>query len=227
MRLMPALPNVPAVLKVRLNWTVDGDAHAETIHHLSYTGGPPTSANAVTMANSILASTGTAFAALMQDMVAVAACQITDLSTMTAAQGLSTGAAVVGTRGTTMLAPGSAALVNHTVNRRYRGGKPRNYFPFGISSDVATTGLWAAAFVTAVNTAVNTWKAAVLGDGAGCVLANFVNVSYYNGFTAVENTITGRWRNVPKPRTNATVDIITGSTCAGHIGSQRRRNREA
>jgi hypothetical protein len=224
---MPALPNVPNVLKVILHYSDEGDPKAETVHHVQYSGGPPSAANCTTMANSILASAGTNFAALMADSVSVTSVQITDLTTPTTAQAVSTGSATTGTRGTTLLPPSAAALVNHTINRRYRGGKPRSYFPFGISSDIQTTGLWTSAFLTAVNSGYSAWQSAVLGEGAGCTLTAFVNVSYYSGFTAVENTMTGRWRNVPKLRATPLVDTITGSATATKIGSQRRRNKDA
>jgi hypothetical protein len=223
---MPPLANVPGVLKVRLTWEVDGDTTAETIHHVSYTGGPPTSAQCVTMANSILTACNSDFVALMSDDTLVESVQITDLTSATAGQGTSTGSGTVGTRGTALLSPGTAALVNHSISRRYRGGKPRTYFPFGVSGDVTTVGVWSGAFITAVNAAYATWQSAVVGSGAGCTLTGFVNVSYYSGFTAVKES-SGRYRNVPNPRSTPLVDPFTGSALATHIGSQRRRNRKA
>lgn len=200
---------------------------AETIHHVAYSGGPPSVANALSMANSILAAAGTNFAALMGDSVSVTTVQVTDLSSASGAQAVSTGAATPGTRGTTLLAPGTAAVSTSSIIRRYRGGKPRSYFPFGIASDVATTGLWTSGFVTAVNAAVAAWRTAVLGAGAGCTIVQFINVSYYSGFTAMENPATGRWRNVPKVRATALTDSLSAGVCQQKIGSQRRRNRKA
>lgn len=226
-RLMTPLPNVPNVLKARLSWTVEGDALAQTVHHFSYTGGPPSSTNCVTMANGILAAAGTAFAALMADSVALESCQVTDLSNVNDGQGVSTGSAITGTRGTELLPPGAAMVISHTISRRYRGGHPRTYLPIGISSDITTSGLWDSTIVTAANTDWASWIAAVLGVGAGCTISGLVNVSYYNGSTVYTNPVTGRARNIPTKRTDPLTDSVTGSVSRNSIGSQRRRNRDA
>jgi len=55
----------------------------------------------------------------------------------------------------------------------------------------------------------------------------WVSISQYAGFTAVQNVITGRWRNVPKPRT---VAIAPDNINTFHLdlkpASQRRRAQQ-
>jgi hypothetical protein len=68
--------------------------------------------------------------------------------------------------------------------------------------------------------------AAVIGSTAGSTtITEHVNVSYYSGFTAVENPITHRWKNVSNPRSTPVVDNIQSWAIAGHVASQRRRNK--
>lgn len=224
---MPALPNVPGVLKFRVTWNVEGDSSAETIHYVTYTGGPPSSAQCVTMGNAFVAAVNSTALAVMSDSSSCGNCQVTDLASSTGGQGTSTTAGTVGTRGTALLPAGAAVLVNHQIARRYRGGKPRSYMPWGISSDLQTTGLWTTGAVTAFNAAWAALVAAVLAGGSGCTLTAFANVSYYSGFTARENMGTGRWRNVPNVRATALVNAFSGSSVSTHVGSQRRRNRKA
>jgi hypothetical protein len=224
---MPALPAVPGVMKLNMGYTVEGDARAETIHYLRYTGGPPTAAQGVTMCNAFLGAAGAVFAALMGDSVAVSSATLVDLSSSTAMEAVSTGAATTGTRGTALVPPGACAMVSHKILRRYRGGHPRTYFPFGVAGDIATSGLWASAFVTAVNAAYATWANDVLGDGAGCTIQAFTNVSYYAGSTVVISPTTGRAKNVPTRRGTPMLNDITSSAMQTKIGSQRRRNRDA
>jgi hypothetical protein len=224
---MPALPNVPGVLKYVLEFNVEADARAQCVHHFSYTGGPPSGANLVAMANSAIAAANSNYIGIMGDSVSIGGCIITDLTSATSATGVGTTAGSAGTRGTTLLAPGTAVVVAHTIARRYRGGHPRSYFPFGISTDILTTGLWASGFITSVQADFAAWVTAVLASGAGCTVAQLVNVSYYAGFISSQNPVTGRWRNIPRTRVTPVVDTVTGSVARTKIGSQRRRNRDA
>jgi hypothetical protein len=193
---------------------------------LKYTGGPPSGANCASMATSFVAEGESALAGLISNYVGMSGCEVTDLTSATSGQG-SGGTAWVGTRGTALLSPATAALVNFTISRRYRGGKPRVYLPAGISTDVATSGFWTAGFVSALDTAWWTFLTDVLGSGVGCTIANQVNVGYYHGFTVVTNPITGRSRNVPTPLGTPHIDNVTGFSVNRIIGSQRRRNRDA
>jgi hypothetical protein len=223
---MGELPAVPNVLKVNAHWGIEGDLLGQTIHYFRYTGGPPSPANCATMADAFVTDFAIEFAALCSNFVGMLEAVVTDLSSDTASQGAG-GTPWVGTRGTELTPPGAAVVVAHTIGRRYRGGKPRTYLPAGVSSDIATTGLWTTGFVAAVDAA---WGAAIAGfltAGAGCTLDNIVNVSYYKGFTVVTSPTTGRSRNVPTKRASPVVDNILGHITNRQIGSQRRRNKDA
>src|ERR1700757_2261728 len=222
---MAALPNVPGVIKVTMKWSSSADADVLCRFFMSYTGTAPTS----TQLNTFSASVGTAYSTNMASLantdVTLDNCYAIDLTSATAGTGQAT-TVVAGTLGGGALSAGTAALVNLSVARRYRGGKPRLYFPFGSSTTLATGTAWTGTFVTNVNAGyaafITAVKAAVWTGGT---LTNQVNISYYHGFTVVTNPTTGRARNVPTLRAGGPVpDVISGGTLNVKPASQRRRN---
>jgi hypothetical protein len=120
----------------------------------------------------------------------------------------------------------AAALVNGTIARRYRGGKPRTYWPWFTSTDLDTQQQWNTSAVTLFNTQWGDFMTACLAiSESGCTISESVNVSFYQGFVSAENPITHRWRNLPTYRTGEIpVDPILSWTLNLKPGSQRRRN---
>jgi hypothetical protein len=116
----------------------------------------------------------------------------------------------------------------HQIARRYRGGKPKSFFPWGVVTDFSSPQLWTSAFANSATGDYATFIAAVRAIAAGSTtLSNYVNVSYFSGSTVVINPVTGRARNVPTLRTGGpVVDSIVASTANTRIGSQRRRIRK-
>jgi hypothetical protein len=200
---------------------------AQTIHYFEYSGGPPSATNLSSMAAAAVSAADTAFAGTMTANQGMTECEITDLSGPSYAQG-SGGTPWVGTVSDERCSPGTAVLVNHTVGRRYRGGKPRSYLPLGTAGDITTAGLWSSASLSVFAGAWGSWVAAVKASGSGCTVTQIVNVSYYDGFTVVTSPTTGRARNVPKLRVGGpVVDVVNSHTVPANIASQRRRNRNA
>jgi hypothetical protein len=110
------------------------------------------------------------------------------------------------------------------IARRYRGGKPRQYWPFGVITDLQTAQVWLNAFVTACTTGFTNHTAGMTGlTWPGGQLQTEVNVSYYQGFKVVTSPTTGRARNVPTPRSTPLIDAATGSRINQRIATQRRR----
>lgn len=220
---MPALPDVPNVLRADLQWTVGGDLDVITRLFFRYSGGPPSSADAVSLAASIYGDAA-AMKALWESGTDLIGVKVTDLSSATG--GVGEHAQTTSGTGATASMPGSVAvLVNYLITRRYRGGKPRSYLPFGSEADIATRQSWVGTFVTAVDSALSTFFGAVIGTvGGGTTITAHVNVSYYEGFTVVVNPITHRSKNVSNPRTTPLVDTILSWTVSSRPGSQRRRN---
>lgn len=222
---MPPLPSVPDVIKVEHLFTVGGDVNVQTRWHLGYTGGAPSNANCTAFAVSMQTAAAANFPALMDTNTSLQGVVVTDLSSPSGGSGDSL-SGHAGTRTGELLAAGVAVLCHQPIARRYRGGKPRTYWPFLTAADMVTRQLWASAATTAVAGALETYLAAIesLSEGT-TTLTGLVSVSYYEGFTPVTNPITGRTKDVAKLRTGGpVVDVITSLSIGAAPASQRRRN---
>lgn len=222
---MPALPPVPNTLKCVTTWTVGSDLTAECVNYFKYTGGPPVAADCTTLAGDILAAWDTALKAQLPNVNSATQVTLTDLNSSTGAQGTHIGSHP-GTLSSAQGPGGLAAVMNHQIGRRYRGGKPKNFLPYLGPVSLATAQTWTSGAVTAMNSGYATWLTSVIGLTSGStVIASLVNVSYYSGFTVVTSPTTGRSRNVPKLRAGGPViDVIVASALSLRPGSQRRRN---
>lgn len=219
---MPALPSVPAVVRNVLHFTLEEDLHAIVRFFIKYSGSAPSDADMVTYATAI----GTAFddnlASLMSTQYHCIECISTDLSSPTAAEGAGTFDSP-GTRSGTTIPASLCLLEKLHVARRYRGGHPRTYWPFGVAADQEDAQTWDSSFLTAAATALSAWDAALTAlDIGSATTVSQVNVSYYNGFT-VHTGVTGRARNVPTVRSSPVIDTITAASVATGMASQRRR----
>lgn len=230
---MPALPPVADVIKCRMFWTIEGDANAASIFFLHYTSGPPSETDLNTLVGNIITSEESHLIGLFGTGVDCVDVDARDLSAMDANYATS-GTADTGTRTGGRLAPGTAAVVNYSIKQSYRGGKPRNYFPFGTSTDVDTTGLWTDAFVNAYSSGVGSFFNDLIGTIGDLVIDKQCVVSYYGPPNKViTNPTTGRARTVSTRRDapggtgHPLVYLVTGHAGSKKIGSQRRRNRNA
>jgi hypothetical protein len=220
---MPALPDVPNVLRLVLHYIVGGDTQAIDRLYVGYTGSAPSDANCATIAGDVETAFGTDLKSLMYTGSELTGVVVTDLTTPTSGQG-SSSTVISGTRTGGVLPANACVLQNSQINRRYRGGKPRTYWPFGTDTDLSSAQVWSGASITAFETGLNAfWTAVAAISVGGCTLGDQVNVSYYKGFTAVLNPITGRTRDVPNVRATAVVDTIQALTVNPHVASQRRR----
>lgn len=222
---MPSLPNVPQVLRHDMEFHVGTDLTNACRFFMSYSGQAPSSATLSTYTNALAAVMGTQFAPLMIAANTFNALVVTDLTSPSAA----TASHAVGTAGTRAggeLSAGTCALLNWSINRRYRGGKPRMYLPFGSATDLTNPQTWTGAFTSAVHAAITAvTNSAVANPPAGSSITNVVSVSYYSGFASYQNPVTKRWHNVNTPRTTPLQDVVTGSSVNAIPASQRRRLR--
>lgn len=221
---MPPLASVPNVIKAQLLWSDSADNDVRTTLYFRYSGGPPNSSDATALAADIYgaaSSMNTQWTSTTQ----LTGVEVTDLSSPAGGQGLHA-QSTAGTRAGTDLAGGTAVVVGYLITRRYRGGKPRSYFPFFDSSDLTTRQQWAAGNLTALDTALTGFFSTVIGSAAGTTtITDHVNVSYYSGFTVFNPGGGKRARNIPTPRPVPVVDVITSFGARAQPGSQRRRNR--
>jgi hypothetical protein len=222
-----SLPTVADVVKIQLQWTVYGDPLATTTLYWGYSGGPPSSADCATLAAAIAAAATSGFESLAHVNIALDAVQVTDLSSMSGGVNGAV-ATFTGSRSGGQLAPGSAVVANYGIARRYRGGKPRSYFPFGTSTDLSTAGLFDIGFVGDVLAGLTTFVGAVNGASAGSTtLTSQRNIGYYSGYTLGPASAGGYRKKIPTPLGVPHNDAILSRAASIFVGSQRRRNRDA
>jgi hypothetical protein len=221
---VPALPDVPQVLRCRLLWSDDTDPAATTTFFVRYTGSAPSSATCVTLATDFAGFWANNLN-LFDTTTELSGCEVTDLTSPTSGQGLAT-TTYAGTEGGEQLSGGTCVVVNYAIARRYRGGKPRMYLPWGTGLALESRQAWTGDFLTAVLAAVQAaWTGIIGTEVAGCTISDHVNVSYYSGFTVSDPGGGKRARNVPTLRTTPLVDTVTGNSVLSRPGSQRRRNK--
>src|ERR1700688_4429142 len=98
---MPPLPSPGAVIKLTVDWGVEADALAQTIHYFSYSGGAPRAGTLTTICVDAVSNGATNFAALANDSVGMTGATARDLSG-TMGNEASGGTPWVGTRGTAL-----------------------------------------------------------------------------------------------------------------------------
>lgn len=221
---MPALPPVPLTIKARYVFDLGTNANVNVHMYWGYTGGPPVAADLNSLAATAYASAVTHLVPLLQNSQAFTGIELTDLNTSSGAVG-GHNASTSGSRTGHQLPANVATLVNLIISRRYRGGKPRWYWPFGTAEDLNTPEQWGSTFTTAAQGGLQLHIDDLIVMSAGTTsVTKLVNVSYYQGFTAVTNPITGRTKDVAKLRTGGpVVDNLNSFAVNAKVGSQRRR----
>jgi hypothetical protein len=222
---MPALPVVPNVLRLEYKQTYSSDLDVLTRTFWVWAGTTPTVGNLNTMAAACAAAYDANLTSLLSTDITLTETTLVALDSLSAAAG-SSSASYSGSVGGGVLPAGTCFLVNYQIARRYRGGKPRSYWPFGVADKLNDPQHWTGAWVTDVSTQIGLWATAIEGVAAGgTTISGQCNVSYYAGFAPVQNPVTKRWRNIPTPRVGpVTYDPIIGTTFSPLIASQRRRS---
>lgn len=221
---MTPLPPAGDVLRIVWRWNDASDVDVFNTQYWSYNGDHPDASDCTSIANQALAAMGDMFP-LWTAQVQLTGCEVTDLSSASGFQGT----ASVNTPGTNtggILAGGTCFVMGFALTRRYRGGKPRQYFPWGATTNLSGRQSWSTDFIAQVTTNYTNFVNAMnVIVGGGTTIANHVNVSYYSGNDAIIDPITGRAKNRPVRRTTPEVDVISGFLPRVTPGSQRRRNR--
>ena len=213
---MPPLPVVPNVIKLILSST-RADSPVENILHMAYSGAVPDSATLESWLTSdfispwetlVIAEGGTDCTNVSVEAI--------DLSSDTGGSAFVANTAQ-GTR-TGDVAPASACVISSwEIDRRYRGGHPRTYWPFGTAGtyETGSAKLWDSGFIADVQTKLETFVAGIQGTTtSGTTFTTLVNVSY------VDKNLNP---TPPYRRTTPQVDAITSLIARQRICSQRRR----
>jgi hypothetical protein len=223
---MPPLPPVPNVFLVQLKHTYSNDTDVANRVHCGFTGGSPSGTDLATFAQHIMSQASATWASEMSTAVTLTLVTVTDLSSPTGAVGTST-TSVPGTRAGSELPAHTCVLWNQKVARRYRGGKPRVYLPWGVAGDLLDAQHWTPAAITSFQSGLGNIIGAIQGVVVGPATTSALrNVSYYLGSTA---TLTGsgtayeRGHTRSTPRTTPLVDALTSNTINPRPATQRRR----
>jgi hypothetical protein len=223
---MPALPNVPNVVKVRLIQTMNEDLDVQNIQHVSFGSGTLSSGDALALATLVGASWTTHMAPVESTDLTLVSVDCEDLTSPSGA----TASVAVGTPGTiigSILSAGAAMVIRKHIQRRYRGGHPRTYFAGMVAAGLHDAQTWDPTFATTFLGAYEAYITAILsGAPAGHGSWADVNVSYYEGFHNFTFP-SGRTRPIPTLRATPLVDLVTNYSYNPKVGSQRRRNLQS
>ncbi len=209
---MPPLPSPGMVVKLNLKYHNE-DAAAENILHFQYTNpSQATVANlgglwAYMQADLLAPYVGASLASVVMDEAV-----LTDLSSSSGAI-YSTVPSFGGTNTGAAIAAQNAVVVQHTIQRRYRGGHPRTYMMVGASGDLATSSIkdWQPSFLTNIQSGWTAFDALFPFSTAGGIWSR-CSVSYYETVGGVRTL-----------RTTPLVDQILASVAKSRVCSQRRR----
>lgn len=220
-------PPVANVIKLAMKFTTSTDLDIICNTHFKYSSAPPVAADL----NTWLSAVATAYTNSMQALVPTNVTHVqdtaTDLSAATAQQAVQTHSQP-GTRAGGLLPISTCVVFVGKIQRRYRGGKPRNYWPFGTESDLVDDAHWSSTALSAFGGGFSAFGSALFGTFGGLVVTNQCNVSFYQGHFAVQNGVTKRYRNVPTLGPSPPYPYADNLTAYGPIatvGSQRRRLR--
>jgi hypothetical protein len=222
---MAALPDVPNVLKCALIHTYATRTPVVVRFYMQYDGPAPSDSDCLTYGNSIGDRWNSNIASLCHTNVNLDQVEVVDLTSETAGHNISS-PDHPGTLTGTNLPPSTALVSSFTVQRRYRGGHPRAYWPVGNTNQITSDHLWSSGFVGDCTTGIGTFFNEIGSD-----LSDFgatggqVNVSYYKGFENFEYP-SGRIRALPKLRIGGpVVDPVTGYVIRNYLANQRRRDQ--
>ena len=206
---MPPLPVVPDVIKIEIEGTYH-DAKWVNIYYTGYTGVAPPATDLNNYLASLLTNAIPKYAAEMSADNEVTSLKATDLASYTGATD-TIPASVFGVRAGDFMPSNVAMVASCEIGRRYRGGHPRKYLPWGTAGTMASGSTidWDSAFVADCQTKFTGVLTDMKGFTSGATnWVNNVNVSYVDAKVR---------RMVP------VVDVITSSIIRSRICSQRRR----
>lgn len=217
------LPDRPCV-RCRLIWKASTNNFSGTRFYLRYTGTPPDGPTCSAFATTIASAAASAFSGHTHNSIAINEVDVLDITTTTGASGQA-GSGVVGTLGNPPLPLSTAFNCEYGIAQRYRGGKPRGYFPLGDSGSLVDAAHWSETNRKTFETAVATFFDDVqTGAPTSMSTVQHTNVSFYDGI----NKNSPPWRGEgyaypPAYRPVALTFDITGYFGKALLGSQKRR----
>ena len=210
-------------MRIRMLWTIQGKEDQGLRFFMKYTGGPPATADLLYFLGIVKAEADSALPALFSPDNVITGWIAEDLSSSMGAVAELTDS-TAGSGASDYIPSGTCVVSSYEISRRYRGGHPRSYWPLGISTELTNSGTWTSGFVSSCQSAIDSVIDSLPASTHGSTtIVGQVNVSYYDGFTSVENPITHRYRNVPTLRATPAVDVVNSIVVRPYVGSMRRR----
>lgn len=227
---MPALPDVPAVLSFQFIQTLDATTNSTLKLFAKYSGTAPLNADCATMAATMFTSWGTNISPLQSVDTVLTAVRVVDLTSSTAGVGEHTGS-TAGSIVSNALPAQVGYLISKTINRRYRGGKPKSFLNVGAIADLNNSQTWTTGFQTSVSAGWAALIASLVGlTWTTATISGEVSVGYYGPPNVILTNSTGRKRTVSSVNGSAGatyavpfVDPITSTAYPLRIATQRRR----
>jgi len=218
----PPLPDVPCV-RVGLDYS-DSASKFGSRFYLSYTGGPLSGDDCAALAATVATQWGATVASQIASAYSLVGVDVLDIATHSGLSGQDTTVHAGGNTGGSAVPVQCAINVEFGIGRRYRGGKPRMYFPPAPSTAMADPSHWVSGLVTSMNGEIGDFFTAVLaGAPAAGAPWKHVSLSFYAGSTGVIYDAGHEGRTDETYRATALHDDITGYSTKAVIGSQRRR----
>jgi hypothetical protein len=218
---MPALPNVPNVARIQLHHTLGTDSNVVNSLHCRFSG--TTSESSL---NEWALAVNTAWVAHLAPELSpnliLNSVEITDLTSTSSA----TGSDIQNSPGTA--ATGSvpaqvAMIISYQINRRYRGGHPRQYLAGLPTGALQDEDHWLTSVINAWEAAYTLFATSVAAfSGSGTTASQIVSLSYVAGHTW-EQDQRGNWHKIPTYRSSPLIDVVNGYIAQPIVGTQRRR----
>lgn len=201
---MAPVPSITGVIKMEVMGNIAGETVWANIFHFGQATAAIPSSVLTGFYGAIESSLNALYTGNMGAAVTVTEVQLTDLTSDTGAR-ISESVDWVGGRIGISAQASACVLASYQIARRYRGGHPRTYFPFGDAALQLNPQSWDETFIANVGTNLVSLinAAAAYSDATemGCV-------SYFSGGA---ERVTPLWEG------------FTGSEIALGIKSQRRR----
>jgi hypothetical protein len=206
---MPALPNVPGVIKTIFKHGLSTGEDLFNIFYWAYTGAD-TNTTLLDFVTDLAARWGTHVMPQLSADTTLTAVEGIDLTSNTSPEQTAF-TSIAGSKAPPITPANCALVVSEEIARRYRGGHPRKYMGGLTNGQLASPSFWNVSDANAMSAALASFVAVVMGDnpfGGTLNITDLVNVSYRTG---------GAIRAVP------VVDHIITFTAKEKVCSQRRR----
>lgn len=219
---MAPLKPVPNVLRIRLLFTIGGKPNQGIRFFSRWSGSTPSASSLTTLCGQIAVAAVTHLIPLIHPSTSLTEVIIEDLTSSTAATGSASGVNA-GTRTGAQLPADVAFVSSYEIARRYRGGHPRSYLPFGVDTDLTTSQLWKLTAVTDFVAGLEAFFATVgTSSAGGTTIGAHVAISYFKGFT-IRTRVPYRPQVLNTPRTTPLVTDVTSIAGRRGVGSFRKR----